>query len=1362
VAYKKFLINFFIIILIIPSVFADFEMTIPMSGNPAIGPMCLINRQDTYYWNNDFFEIVAMGFNTTSLPTQPSGMFSLSTDIDGARMYRWQVTVQSTNLKPPVGIGEDTICTNGSRWGAGNVQLSLAGGIPYPRYPHAVLRLKPCYALKYPDTTSYAPPLSYTDIDPGTGAVIGQTDYYDPAAWVPRNDAPLFVKSTQHPTQLWIGIHHMPAGTTVQDADNPANYYPGAYAVWVSAGAGYRWAPNSPTGAGVNYTHTSGSGPGGLMWSMASAWGQEFFGYDMRIPLSIGTKECGIGLFNDGSGGADWSWAGNVCSNGSGDGPYQMIDFDIQMSMSSLPDYFAHNNSYQNGPTILPETRNNIVNATVTMLLDLSSRYYGYFSAQRSFRLDEFAELAQDPYAMTRIVVVGYNKGPHSEVQNLRCGQAARTSALSSPNISRDSGIVGNGWYAPQIVDLMKRIGTSNNVYDWAITWGDVQDFLNDLRMVHYANGVPTNAQWTAMVNELQLAFQRMQGKVPAGQQPTGYNANTISFRYNWLTLLRIMKKYLPEPRLYLPKNHIYNQSDFLDAYSNFMGLEEVQNLCSANNLAPEIYWITPRHPFPSSEQAFPVIPDVCNNTPFAITSDVLDDNVGGGGMTVRYAISHGDPSVSGQWSYWLDNRMTGGTIANPLPTDWNNMADIGASSAPAGGRRYSAVFDPTGITGTRRVYIEANDNCGYKTISWVDVSFVDCSVFTPTPTPCTPNLGLPKGNDPINCFPDASSINGITATYGTVSWESSIANSYDTVGALKHTRNSGGQLWFGRILNIPVSQGNLNGYNRLCVYIRNMTASSFVIRLMSSFNQISVSDQTISSTADWTQYCWDLQNQSVASSVEFEVESGPLNQGDLYFDVFTLRTTGGITESDPRCCPPAMSNTPTPTFTNTFTNTPTFTATNTPTNTVTFTFTNTFTNTATNTRTNTFTDTLTFTNTHTPTYTQTNTYTPTSTITNTPTNTFTVTFTETQTNTRTNTSTNTLTWTETVTGTPPPTWTFTDTPTDTNTFTPTFTRTFTGTFTMSATFTETFTVTFTPTVTSTGTPPPTSTFTNTATHTSTPTSSFTNTPTFTFSLTSTYTSTRTATSTFTDTLTSTHTSTYTNTFTPSYTPTITPTPRPSPVMLEVKLTASGDEPAIGAKITYIVKITNNENRPVYNLSIWDSLPSNLKFIASPGNTVNTNGNYINWDLFGSVLNPGDSLIIKFTVEVISINKNMPIANSVYVDYNDDYYVNPLRHPPIESNIAYFPSDLPVIYPNPFNPMKAIGGVLKIDNLIPGSTVQIYTLSGEIVMSLTASSVKVIWDGKNRQGKKVSPGIYYYVIKSSESKIYLGKLFIIN
>ena len=213
---------------------------------------------------------------------------------------------------------------------------------------------------------------------------------------------------------------------------------------------------------------------------------------------------------------------------------------------------------------------------------------------------------------------------------------------------------------------------------------------------------------------------------------------------------------------------------------------------------------------------------------------------------------------------------------------------------------------------------------------------------------------------------------------------------------------------------------------------------------------------------------------------------------------------------------------------------------------------------------------------------------------------------------------------------------------------------------------------------------------------------------------------------------------------------------------LKVELKAEGDEPAIGSKITYEIKIKNEDVKSAYNIGIWDTLPENLKFVESIGTTATVNGNYVRWDLTGSEVKPGEYLIIKFIVEIISVNKEAPITNRVYVDYNDEYYVAPERHPAIESNTAYYPSELPVVYPNPFDPEKAVGKVLKIDNLVPGSEVQIYTLSGEIVASISAGSgIKVVWDGKNRYGSKVSSGIYLYVIKNSK-KNYIGKIFLIN
>lgn len=1339
---------------------ADVEMTFPMTGDPAAtGPCRITNRQTGYIWNNHSFVVAAFGFSTTSsitLPTDATRLI-LGTDIDGLTMYRFSSNKQTVVIHP----GETT-----SRMPmADNISMNLSGNAKYPRYPHVVLREEPkCYkGMEYPDTELYAPHLTSANIDAATGAVIGQADYYSAAAWYARDSAPLLVEGTgaarQHPTQLWVGIFDMLPGAICMDAVSPADYS-GSPTVRQAPGSalGYWFAPNSPTGQGVYYSHTSGSGPGGLMWAMSCAWGQEILGYDMRYPFAIGCQETGLGLFYDGNGGTtNWQWTSAVGADGSGDGQYQMIDADCWMSISSFPDYFNLPNAYADSPGIVGGFRSNPVISGLANLFDASTRYYGYFSASRALRIREFTDAATDPYALVKITAVGFNVGPHAaQIQSLRCGGAARTPALSEKNLCDPASgsvtpIMGYNYYAARIPDLMRRIGTSPNVYDWGITWGDVQDYMNDMRSTFYTNGTPSNAEWTLMVNDLQAAFNKMKGKVPAGQWPTGYNANTVSYRYNWLTMLRIMKTYLPNSRMQYPKSNMFNEVDFIDQYVPTGG-EETAGLCVASNTAPEIYWISPRHKMPTTEQAFPVIPDMCSNTAFVITTDVLDNDINN--VTLRYAVSPGDPSTAAGGSQWLDGMKTGGSYSLPVATDWVNMTASGASVSPAGGKRFTASFNPAGITGNRRIYIEANDNCGWRTISWVDVQFVDCSLFTPTPTPCTPNVSLTKGHDPINCFPNAASVSGITGFTGVnVSWVSGPSQTSDSVGALKADLTAA--LWSGYIVSIPVTEGNLNGYATIRMRIWNQTSSPIDIGLFAgAFNpytpQISTGNVTVpGSMSGFQEFTWTLQNQASAARVVLKPASYPTGTGAILIDEISMDSL-----YDPRCCPPLLAtNSPTQTATatrtNTATATPTSTSSPTPTYTLTPSQTNTLspsataTNTATasNSPTATPTFTGTFTRTYTPSSTETGTPLPTWTSTFTPTNssTFTASATATSTFTFTGTFTPTFTASNTETGTPLPTWTYTNSATASSTGTPTWTPTATPTFTNSFTATATMSATNTFTHTSTQSPSFTATDTATRTPTATYTASFTRTATPTWTMTFTATATRTATATATQ----------------------TATPLPVAADLSITLSATGDTPAPGAVVEYTLTIKNEGSVAASNLAVWDSLPSNLEYKSTAvGPQPLITGNTLFWKLGAESVMPGEVRIIRFTAVIISVPGGLPIANTASVDYNDQRYKEPDRHPVVDSKISFYPAKIPIIYPNPYNRLTAHSGNLKITNVVPGSVVSILTVAGEQVWAARAADTTIYWDGKNRAGSIAAAGVYFWVVRSPDNKVYKGKLFI--
>jgi len=515
----------------------------------------------------------------------------------------------------------------------------------------------------------------------------------------------------------------------------------------------------------------------------------------------------------------------------------------------------------------------------------------------------------------------------------------------------------------------------------------------------------------------------------------------------------------------------------------------------------------------------------------------------------------------------------------------------------------------------------------------------------------------------------------------------------------------------------------------------------------------------------------------------------------------YTLTPTPTSSPTHTRTATPTFTRTASPTFTATSPNSPTFTSTRTPTFTVTPTptfsqspsptMTSTPTRTATASWTLSHTLTVTYTissntPTVTPTFTMTSTATPTLTATNTYTNTASPTFTRTataswtlshtltvtntissntptDTPTYTATPTNTPSYTSTLTATP----TFTASPTGTNTATPTSTRTATQTVTE----TSVNTVTNSPTETRTYTDTPTASATRTFTPTYTATHTPTDTPTFT--------ATRTATNTYTRTQTPTSTPTYTPTFTITPTWTITLTPLPSPVLIDISLEARGPiNPRVGDNITFTIIISNYSTAPVSGIKVWDTLPLQVRYL----NTTFTDapaqisGNYVMWDISYKedkdgnpvpfILHPGQTETITFEVEIIGASAEKdPVVNTAVADYTDHYYFpgspNGDRHPPVYSDAVFFPRGRIGVFPNPFNP--GIDGTVKFDNIVPGSSISIYTLSGEHVKTIESNLIRAYWDGKNRYGAVVSSGVYFFTVKNANSaKIIRGKIFVVK
>lgn len=87
----------------------------------------------------------------------------------------------------------------------------------------------------------------------------------------------------------------------------------------------------------------------------------------------------------------------------------------------------------------------------------------------------------------------------------------------------------------------------------------------------------------------------------------------------------------------------------------------------------------------------------------------------------------------------------------------------------------------------------------------------------------------------------------------------------------------------------------------------------------------------------------------------------------------------------------------------------------------------------------------------------------------------------------------------------------------------------------------------------------------------------------------------------------------------------------------------------------------------------------------------------------------------------------------------------------------------PIVYPNPFSPSKAVGGVLKFDGLSELDHIRIYTPDGILVRSLGPAAGGILrWDGRDSAGNIVYPGLYFYVIDGTEGVSKVGRLLVQN
>ena len=110
------------------------------------------------------------------------------------------------------------------------------------------------------------------------------------------------------------------------------------------------------------------------------------------------------------------------------------------------------------------------------------------------------------------------------------------------------------------------------------------------------------------------------------------------------------------------------------------------------------------------------------------------------------------------------------------------------------------------------------------------------------------------------------------------------------------------------------------------------------------------------------------------------------------------------------------------------------------------------------------------------------------------------------------------------------------------------------------------------------------------------------------------------------------------------------------------------------------------------------------------------------------------------------------VSNDVFIFMVDDVEIDAPGGTGSESNDVILVSALEGNYPNPFNPETTIAFSTKESGRV---SLDIYNIKGQKVRTLLndhrdAGSHKVVWDGKDDNGKSVASGVFFYRMKSGK------------
>lgn len=455
------------------------------------GRITISNTNTRYVWDGLFYNIWGVEFITTSQITS----------VTGAKRYTIKdnlVFIEIPDWQKAIGL--NTTLTI-------NFVAQKSGNLIYPQNLKARYMRGP---VLYPD---------YDDL-PGTWSKNKQNlsindlikdpqDYYSEAFnYMPDS---MIIYKPPHKTQIYIGQ---------------------ATSVYMSGTPNVRiWIPSKYLAMGIAFAY-------------------EIFKINPNYMCALATKEnwtCGVyherlGVFTtpvliDGT---TWYWGMTAHP----DGPFQQEPGNFTDCKAFYPDYLPDNASHSDYVSISVSTTDpRFITSAISAAISLTLLRELY-NAVPTLWFQDFCLNAKDSFAELVFITFGYNRGWLALNFDIFYPDRDRKNALEVTDLIAAYNLGGFGDHVTYIRDATKVMNRSDNIYDEKIYWQDMQVFFQRLRMF-YGRGIPSDSEWQQMISDVQRAFNLLASR---------WGSNYVRFRYDFLTLLRVMKKYLPTPYNPSPK----------------------------------------------------------------------------------------------------------------------------------------------------------------------------------------------------------------------------------------------------------------------------------------------------------------------------------------------------------------------------------------------------------------------------------------------------------------------------------------------------------------------------------------------------------------------------------------------------------------------------------------------------------------------------------------------------------------------------------------------------------------------------------------------------------------------------------------